>query len=329
MLKFQARAARMLVALALTGVTATAVAQGAAQYPNKPIRVILPYAPGGSTTGVTRIYTQKLTEVWGHSVIVDNRPGGNTIIGSEAMARSPNDGYTLLTVTNTHVINPLLIKSLPYDTLKDFAAISTLTRSDYMIGIHPSVPANNLKELIALAKAKPGSLNSATVGSGTVQHLVHELFCITAGVRITHVPYKGGGPAMTDLIGGQVQMSINNLVNLAPHVKSGRVRAIAVSGDVRNPLLPDMPTFTEAGMPGFVATNWFGMLAPAGTSKDILEKISAEIRKAQGTAEIKEQLAKQGVDPLGTTPTQFEALIRADMDKYARVIKSANVKIEE
>ena len=329
MLKFIENAARTLVILGLMLVTAAAVAQGAAQYPSKPIRVILPYAPGGSTTGVTRIYTQKLTEVWGQSVIVDNRPGGNTIIGSEAMVRSPNDGYTLLTVTNTHVINPLLIKTMPYDTLKDFAAISTLTRSDYMIGIHPSVPARNLKELIALAKAKPGSLNSATVGTGTVQHLVHELFCITAGVKITHVPYKGGGPAMTDLIGGQVQMSMNNLVNLAPHVKSGKVRAIAVSGDTRNPLLPDMPTFTEAGLPGYVANNWFGMLAPAGTPKDILEKVAAEIRKAQGSADVKEQLAKQGVDPLASTPAQFEALIRSDMERYAKVIKTANIKVEE
>ena len=198
------KAPRALVAIALMALTAAAFAQGAAQYPGKPIRVILPYAPGGSTTGVTRIYTQKLTEVWGQSVIVDNRPGGNTIIGSEAMVRSPNDGYTLLTVTNTHVINPVLIKSLPYDTLKDFAAISTLTRSDYMLTAHPSFPANNLKEFITYVKANKTKLSMAHAGLGAASQLCGLLLTSSMETEVLTVPYTGTAPAMTALLGSQV-----------------------------------------------------------------------------------------------------------------------------
>jgi len=312
--------------LALATLSTTAGAQSAANYPNKPVRVILPYAPGGSTTAVTRIFTMKMSEVWGHTVILDNMGGGNTIIGSQAMVRAPADGYTLLTVTSTHVINPWLQAKLPYDTLKDFAAISTLTRSDYMLTAYPGFPPNNLKEFLAYAKANPGKINSASVGLGTVQHLVNELFMEATGVNITVVPYKGGGPATADLVSGVVQVSFNNLVNFASHVKAGKLKGIAISGDKRNPVLPNVPTFAESGLKGYVANNWFAMLAPAGTSRDIITKVNAEIGKAQASKDVQDLLARLGVDPFPSSVADTEALIRTDMARFGKIIKEKNIK---
>jgi len=314
---------------AMAAVTTTAIAQSASSYPNKPVRVILPYAPGGSTTAVTRIFTNKFSEVWGQNVILDNMGGGNTIIGSQAMVRAPADGYTLLTVTSTHTINPWLQDKLPYDTMKDFAAISTLTRSDYMLTAHPSFPANNLKEFIAYAKANPGKVNTATVGLGTVQHLVNELLMDAAGIKMTVVPYKGGGPATTDLLGGQIQVSINNLVNFAAHVKAGKLKGIAISAEKRNPVLPDVQTFAEGGLKNYVANNWFAMLAPAGTPKDIIAKLNAEIAKAQASNDVKDLLSRQGIDPFPSTVAQTEALIRADHERFGKIIKEKNIKADD
>ncbi len=328
MLKFQFKPVHALCAAALVAmaaVTTTAIAQSAASYPNKPVRVILPYAPGGSTTAVTRIFTNKFSEVWGQNVILENMGGGNTIIGSQAMVRAPADGYTLLTVTSTHTINPWLQDKLPYDTMKDFAAISTLTRSDYMLTAHPSFPANNIKEFIAYAKANPGKVNTATVGLGTVQHLVNVLLMDAAGIKMTVVPYKGGGPATTDLLGGQIQVSINNLVNFAAHVKAGKLKGIAISGDKRNPVLPDVQTFAEGGLKNYVANNWFAMLAPAGTPKDIIAKLNGDIAKAQASTDVKDLLSKQGIDPFPSTVAQTEALIRFDHERFGKIIKEKNI----
>lgn len=332
MLKFQTKPVHTLCAIALTAMTAmstTAIAQTAANYPSKPVRIILPYAPGGSTTAVTRIFTNKFSEVWGQNVILENMGGGNTIIGSQAMVRAPADGYTLLTVTSTHVINPWLQEKLPYDTMKDFAAVSTLTRSDYMLTAHPSFPPNNIKEFIAYAKANPGKVNTATVGLGTVQHLVNELLMDAAGIKMTVVPYKGGGPATTDLLGGQIQVSINNLVNFAAHVKAGKLKGIAISGEKRNPVLPDVQTFAEGGLKNYVANNWFAILAPAATPKDIINKLNAEIAKAQASADVKDLLAKQGIDPFPSTVAQTEALIRSDNERFGKIIKEKNIKAED
>ena len=332
MLHFQRITAQLLcsgalIALAtLATLSTTALAQSAASYPNKPVRVILPYAPGGSTTAVTRIFTQKMSEVWGHTVILENQGGGNTIIGSNAMARAAPDGYTLLTVTSTHVINPWLQPKLPYDTLKDFAAISTLTRSDYMLTAYPAFPPNNFKEFMAYAKANPGKINSASVGLGTVQHLVNELLMEATGIQITVVPYKGGGPATADLVAGVVQVSFNNLVNFASHVKAGKLKGIAISGDRRNPVLPDVPTFAESGLKGYVANNWFAMLAPAAAPKDIITKVHAEIGKAQATKEIQTMLTNLGVDPFPSSIAETEALIRTDLARYGKIIKEKNIQ---
>jgi len=332
MLTFQFKPVHTLCAVALTAmaaVTTTAIAQTAANYPNKPVRIILPYAPGGSTTAVTRIFTNKFSEGWGQNVILENMGGGNTIIGSQAMVRAPADGYTLLTVTSTHVINPWLQEKLPYDTMKDFAAVSTLTRSDYMLTAHPSFPANNIKEFIAYAKANPGKVNTATVGLGTVQHLVNELLMDAAGIRMTVVPYKGGGPATTDLLGGQIQVSINNLVNFAAHVKAGKLKGIAISGEKRNPVLPDVQTFAEGGLKNYVANNWFAILAPAATPKDIINKLNAEIAKAQASPDVRDLLAKQGIDPFPSTVAQTEALIRSDHERFGKIIKEKNIKASD
>jgi tripartite-type tricarboxylate transporter receptor subunit TctC len=296
-------------------------------YPNKPIRFIVPFPPGGSTTIIARLFGQKLTESWGQQVIVDNRGGGNTIIGSEALVKSPPDGYTILLVTATHVINPSLLTT-PYDALKDFAPVATVVGTETMLVVSNAVPANNLREFIALAKAKPGQLNFGSSGSGTSNHLMGELFCIVAGVKIQHVPYKGAGPALVDLIGGQVQMFTNNGAPLIPLIKSGKIKGMAISGEARSPAVPQVPTFTEAGLPGVNMNTWQGILAPAGTPKAVIDKLAQEIARILAMPDFKEKLASNGADPFINTPEQFAALMKTDLARYAKLIKEANIKLE-
>jgi len=325
MMKFLATLAQGLIAATLMVHASSAAAQQT--YPSKPIRFIVPYPPGGSNNLLARLLGQQLSENWGQPVVVDNRPGGNAIIGSEALVRSSPDGYTLLLINVTHPINAILMPT-PYDAIKDFAPVATLVSTEYILALNASLPANNLREFIALAKSKPGQLNCASVASGGLQHLALELFNILAGVKIQHVPYKGGGPALIDLIGGQVQLTFNNSITLTPHIKSGKVKAIAIGGETRLPTLPQVPTFTEAGLPGFNAKNWFGVAAPAGTPREIISKLSTEIAKILVTPDFKEKLASQGVVPFLSTPDQLAALIKADMVKYAKIIKTANIKFE-
>lgn len=296
-------------------------------YPAKPIRLIVPFPPGGSTTIVARIIGQKLTERWGQQVVVDNRGGGNTIIGSDAMVKAPADGHTILLVTSTHVINPSLLAT-PYDAVKDFAPVATLVGTETLLVVTPALPANNLLELIALAKAKPGELNFASSGSGTTNHLAIELFMILAGIKMQHIPHKGAGPAITDLIAGQVQVFTNNALPLTPFVKSGRIRAIAVSGETRLLSLPEVPTFTEGGLRGYEVKSWQGILAPAKTPKAVIEKLSQEIARILRVPEVRDNLLNMGADPFISTSEQFGALIRADLAKYARLIRETKIKIE-
>ncbi len=317
--------ARMVMLGILMAIAGYAAAQES--YPSKPIRFITPYAPGGSTTVVARLVGQKLSENWGQQVMVDNRPGGNTIIGTEALYRSAPDGYTILLAGTPHVVNPSMLPT-PYDAIKDFAPVATATSNEVLLVVHPSVPANNLKEFIALAKAKPGQLNYATSSTGGSPHLASELFNIMAGVKTQHIPYKGGGPAVTDLIGGQVQLIFAIPTNVIAHVKSGRLKAIAVSGETRLSSLPQVPTFTESGLPGFSAKTWYGVLAPAGTPKPIINKLSGEIAKILAMPDIKQKLAAQGFEPFISTPEEFAALIKADLAKYAKIIKAANIKAD-
>lgn len=316
----------VLLTTLLVAFSMTASAQGS--YPSRTIRLIVPYPPGGSTTAASQLLAPRLAKALGQQVIVDNRPGGNTVIGSQALTRSPADGYTILLVTSTHAINPLMMSDLPYDSIRDFTPIGTVLNTYYLLAIHPGVPANTLAEFIALARQKPKSINYGSVGSGGAVHLTTELFNAVAGIQTQQVPYKGTGPLVTDLMAGRVQFFINNTLNLAPMVKVGKLRGLAVSGEQRFAVLPDVPTFAEAGLPAYKAGNWFGILGPAGLPRDILARLSSELMKIVSSAEVKDELNKQGLDPFVSTPEQFAALIKSDMGRFAKIVESANIKME-
>jgi tripartite-type tricarboxylate transporter receptor subunit TctC len=300
---------------------------GQDRYPSKPVRWIVPFPPGGSTTIIARLMGQKLTESWEQQVVVDNRGGGNTIIGSEAMVKAAPDGYTILQVTSTHVINPSLLAT-PYDAVKDFAPVGTLVATESLMVVNPSLPAKNLQEFIALAKSKPGQLNFGSSGSGTTNHLACELFAIQAGIKMQHIPYKGAGPAVTDLLGGQIQMFMNNALPLTPFVKAGKLRAIAISGEKRLRSLPDVPTFTQGGLPGYDVRSWQGILAPVKTPKAIIDKLSREIARILQLPDVSDNLLTLGADPFISTPQQFAALIKVDLVRYAKLIRDANIKLD-
>jgi tripartite-type tricarboxylate transporter receptor subunit TctC len=296
-------------------------------YPNRPIRFITPYTPGGSTSVMARLVGQHLTERWGQNVIVDNRPGGNTIIGTEVLARSAPDGYTIMLVTSTHAILSSLTKT-PYDPIKDFAPVATIGIAPQVLVLNTAVPANTVQEVIALAKAKPGQLNFASSGAGGPTHLSGELFNLIAGVKTQHIPYKGAGPATIDLIGGHVQMFYSVPVNILTHVQGGKLKAIAVTGKTRITALPQMPTFAEAGLPGFDIKTWNGVLAPAATPKAIVDKLSAEIGAMLAAPGNREKLDNLGMTSLVSTPDEFGAMIKADRATYLKVIKSANIRVD-
>ncbi len=327
MKRFSAVARIILTICLLATHAGFAAAQQA--YPSKPIRFIVPFPPGGSSDPVARLIGQKLAESWGQNVVVDNRPGGNTVMGTEALVKSAPDGYTiLLVVPTTHIINSLLLRNLPYDSMNDFASVATLTRSEYVLVHHPSVAANTLQEFIALAKSKPGELNYASSGSGTGTHLAGELFNMVAGVKIQHIPYKGGGQSLTDLMGGRVQLSFSVPIALLPHIKSGKLKAIAITGENRFSRLPQVPTFTEAGLPGYDLKSWQGVFVPARTPKTIIDKLSTEIARILAIPEVRGKLDTQGMVPLISTPEQFAALMNADVARFAKIIKTANIKLE-
>jgi len=320
------RPMRLLAAVAAVAIAGTAAAQSA--YPAKPIRIITPYSAGGTTDILSRLIGPKLTESWSQPVIVDNRPGGNTVIGTEALVKSPPDGYTLLCILTSHVIVPNLAPT-PYDTIKDFAAVATISSSALLVSTHPSVPVKSLQELIAFAKARPAQLNYASGGGGTVTHLAGEYFNILAGVKTQHVPYKGSAPAFTALLGGQVHMYYVPPIIAMPHLKTGRVRPLAFTGEARLSALPQIPTAVEAGLKGFEVTTWYGLLAPAATPRAIVERLNAEIAKVLAMPDVRERLSSQGMEPYTTTPDQFAALIKSDLAKYTRVIKTAQIKLEQ
>ena len=325
MLKFRGGIVQILASGVLVALSGIATAQQV--YPNRPIRFIVPYAPGGSTSLMARLVGQHLTERWGQNVIVDNRPGGNTVIGTETVVRSPPDGYTILLVASTHAILSSLTKT-PYDPIKDFAPVATIGASPQVLVLNTAVPANTVQEVVALAKSKPGQLNFASSGAGGPTHLSGELFNIIAGVNTQHIPYKGAGPAMIDLIGGQVQMFYSVPINIVAHVKSGKLKAIAVTGQTRLTALPQMPTFAEAGLPSFDVKTWNGVLAPAGTPKPIVGKMSAEIGAMLAMPNVREKLDGLGMAIMISTPDQFGALIKSEMAVYLKVIKAANIRIE-
>jgi tripartite-type tricarboxylate transporter receptor subunit TctC len=312
--------------IALGLFTLSAGAQTA--YPGKPVRLVLPYSTGGSADTVARLLAPRLQEAWKQTVLVENKPGANAVIGTDFVAKAAPDGHTLLVALTTHVISPSLIKT-PFDPVRDFAPVATVAAAELCLAANPDFPANTLPELIALAKAKPGEINYATTQIGGNQHLAAELLGIMTGAKLTAVPYKGGGEALTAVLGGHSQLYLGAISSLIPVVRSGKLKGIAVSGETRNPAIPNVPTFTQGGVPNLDVRLWFGVLAPAGTPKDIVDKIAAQIAAILATADFKEALQKQGLDPLVGGPEQFGALLKTDFARYAQVIKTANIKVEQ
>jgi len=293
-------------------------------YPNKPIRIIVPFPPGASNDILGRLVGKKLTESLGVQAIVDNRPGGSTIIGASALLKSPPDGYTMMLTSGTHIITPILIPA-PYDAVKDFTPVATVDKSDYLFVVHPALPVNNLKEFVALAKAKPGQINYASSAKGSGNHLSAEMFSMRTGIKMQHIPYKGGGPAVIDLMAGQIQMFFNSPSSLMPYVKQGKLKALAVTGDSRMPALPNVPTFTESGIPNFDIKSWHGILVPPGTPKTVISLINAEVGKMLAMPDTIQTLASFGLAPFASTPEQFAAMMRSEAVRYAEVIRIANI----
>jgi tripartite-type tricarboxylate transporter receptor subunit TctC len=319
---FFALRALLLVLIALAG------ASQAQTFPVKPLRIISPFPPGGGNDTLARTIAPKLTESLRQNVLVDNRPGANTIVGSEILARSAPDGYTLILLPNVLAINPSLYPKLPYHPIKDFAPISLVGSSPMVLAMHPSVPAKDVRGLVALARTRAGQLAYGTSGNGSVGHMAGALFELLAGVKLQHIPYKGTAIMVTDVISGQISFTFGSALGVLPHVRSGRMRAIAVTGEKRSPAVPDLPTVAEAGVPGYSIVLWYGLMAPGATPGELVGRLNAEINKALADADIRNRLAAQGVDAVGGTPAAFAALIASDLKKYADLVKRAGMKAE-
>jgi len=297
-------------------------------YPSKPIRFIVPYAAGGNADIMARVIGQRLSEAIGQPVVIDNRPGANSIIGTEMVVRAAPDGYTGLIVASGLAVNPSLVRKLPYDTLKDLAPVTLVGSTPLLVAAHATLPANNVKELIALAKAHPGELNYASSGNGSPANLAGALLNVMAGINLVHVPYKGTAQATTDVIGGQVQLAFPSMTSTLPHVKSGKLKALAMTGSRRSPLAPDLPTVAESGVPGYQASIWNGLLLPAATPKSIVAKLNAEVVKVLRAPETQERYASMGADVLSGSPAEFDAFIRAEMKKWDKVIREAGIRVD-
>jgi len=307
-------------------VAAFGTAAPAQDYPSRPVKIIVPFAAGGPADVYARVLGQKLQEALGQPFIVDDRPGAGSLVGTDAAAKSAPDGYTLLLMSNTHTVNESLIPSKPYALLRDFVPVAPINYSDLVMVVHPSVPAKTLAEFIALAKAQPGKLNYASSGAGTPYHMAGELFKAMAGVDIVHVPYKGSSGARTDIIGGQVQMMFDAVTTMSEHVKAGQVRALGTSGKVRSSVLPDVPTISEAGVPGYEATIWLGVIAPKGTPPAIVNRLNAEITKIVSRPELRGEWAKQGAVAMTMSPSEFGKYIADDIVKWERIVKISGAR---
>jgi tripartite-type tricarboxylate transporter receptor subunit TctC len=303
-------------------------ASQAQQYPVRSIRFISPFPPGGGNDTLSRIVGDKLGEQMGQRIIVDNRPGANTIVGTELLAKSPPDGYALALLPNTFASNPSIYPKLPYDTLKDFSAVGQVAQSPQMLLVHPSLPAKTLKELLALAKSTPGGVSYGTSGNGSVGHLATLLLTAMTGVPFVHVPYKGTAAAVHDLLGGHIPLMMSSMLGTLPHVRAGRLRIIAITTAQRAKAIPEVPTIAESGVPGYADTLWYGFLAPARTPDAIIKRLNAELATALRNPEVIEKLSTQAVEPSHTSPEQFGMLIRTEFEKWAKVIKAGEIKID-
>jgi tripartite-type tricarboxylate transporter receptor subunit TctC len=320
---------RTLALAAAAVVAAPSIALAQAGYPARPVRIVVPYPPGGSVDPVARMIGEKLTGLWGQQVVIDNKPGASTIIGTDAVAKAAPDGYTFLLTASTHVSNPLLFNNLPYDSARDFVPVAPLYKAEFVLVANPSVKGATLQEFIADAKTRPNQYSYASAGSGNANHMAAELFSMMTGTKLLHVPYKGGGPLLTDLISGQVQLYFAVPVAVIPHLQSGKLKAFATTAETRLPLMPNVPTFKEAGLPGFGMRSWLGVFAPANTPANIVHKVSADIAKVLAMPDVREKLQSQGQIPFIATPEQFATINKEDTAEFARVIKAANIKIEQ
>ena len=300
----------------------------AQNWPSKPVRIIVPFAIGGPADVYARFLAQRLQEPLGQSFVVDNRPGAGSVIGTDAVAKSAPDGYTLLLMSNTHTVNESLIPNKPFALMRDFVPVAPINYSDLVLVANPALPSASVKELLAQAKSRPGRLNYASSGNGTPYHMAGELFKAMAGVSLVHIPYRGSSGARTDVIGGQVDVMFDAITTMTEQVKAGKVKALATTGKQRSEVMPDVPTMSEAGVPGYEATIWLGVMAPRGTPKDIVDKLNAAISKIVGQPEVKQTWSRQGAVPMVMTPDAFDKYMQADIAKWERVIRSANIKAD-
>jgi tripartite-type tricarboxylate transporter receptor subunit TctC len=301
---------------------------GAQTYPNKPVKIIVPFAAGGPADNYARFIGQRLQDALGQSFVVEDKPGGGSVIGTDAAAKAAPDGYTLLLMSNTHTVNETLLKNKPFELMRDFVPVAPINSSDLVLVVHPSVKATTLKELIKLAKDNPGKLNYASSGPGTPYHMAGELFKSMAGVNIVHVPYKGSSGARTDVIGGQVQMMFDAVTTMAEQVKVGHVRALATTGMKRSSVIPDVPTVNEAGVPGYEATIWLGLMAPKGTPQAVIDRLNQAVSKIASDPEVRKIWAKDGAVPMVMKPAEFDKYLHGDIAKWAKVIKTAHIKLD-
>ena len=320
------RLGSLALSLFMLGGVPLAVFAQKTQYPDKPVRFVVPFAPGGGTDIIARAMAQRLSEAFGQSVVVDNRGGAGGTIGAEIAAKATPDGYTMIMVSGSYGVNAGLYK-LPYDPLNGIDTVSLVGTTPFILAVNPSVPVKNVKDLIALAKAKPGSLNYASTGTGGITHMATELFRLMANVNIAHIPYKGTGPALNDVIGGQVQMIFGAILATLPHVKSGKLKGLAVTGPERTDAARELPTVSESGLPGYEVTLWYGVWGPKGLPKEVIRRWNAELVKVLKSPDMKARLATQGLEAVGSTPEQFRAHLKAEIAKWAKVIRDANVKI--
>jgi tripartite-type tricarboxylate transporter receptor subunit TctC len=318
---------RALLALCVLGCGLAPSAQ-AQDYPNKPLRIIVPFAPGGSADVYGRFIAQRLQEALGQNVIIDNRPGAGSIIGTDAVAKSAPDGYTLLLMSNTHTVNESLIPNKPFTLLRDFTPVAPISESDLVLVARAGLPVNNLRELIRAAKARPGAMSYASSGPGTPYHMAGELFKSLAGVHIVHIPYRGSAGARSDVLGGQLEMMFDAIPTMNEHIKAGKVKALATSGKTRSAILPDVPTLAEAGVPGYEATLWLGLMAPKGTPAAIINRLNAEVSKITSNAEVRRAWAAQGSAAMTMGVDEFARYVQADINKWAQVVKVSGAKAE-
>ena len=320
-----------VVLSAVLSSSGVAIAQNTAtqSYPTKPIRFVIPFPPGGPADIFGRTIGQQLSDRWNQQVVIDNRAGAGGNIGADIVAKAPADGYTILMgFVGTHAINPSLYRSMPYDNIRDFAPVGLVATATIVLVTHPTVQAKSVKELIALAKTKPGGLTFGSPGNGTPQHLAGELFNTMAQVKTTHIPYKGAVPALQDLLGGRISYIFSSMPPALPHVKLGKINALAVTSTKRSPATPELPTVAESGLPGYEVINWYGVLAPAGTPQAIVAKLNTEVTRIMLLPEVKERLAAQGAETMTSTPQEFASFIRSETEKWAKVVKFSGARID-